>query len=377
MDWGVAMGIDMRAAALLGMVSAFALAIWTTACDSGDAASNRAAGGSTGSGGTAGAGGDDGGDAPATDDGASLPKVEEFTIPTSAGCDAATPYPHDPAVDENTGLVYYADTDNNCVGQFNPATLSFTAWPAPTPASAPHGVTVLPDGIVFYTAQAAQLMGRLDPAAGKITNEYPAMTDPHTPLFHMGAVWFTSSAGNRYGQIDPTSGVVTLYGVPTAAASPYGIDHAPNGRIWIALFGTNELGEVDPSRPDAIVEHVLPDAASRPRRLAVDPSGRVWYSDYNRDRLGMFDPSTNQFREWQPPVSGGLPYGIAIGPDGRVWYNKDAASVMVAFDPLTEKAETLTIPTPGSTVRNVAVDKPRRRIWLALSGTGRLGLIQL
>jgi streptogramin lyase len=49
----------------------------------------------------------------------------------------------------------------------------------------------------------------------------------------------------------------------------------------------------------------------------------------------------------------------------------------VAFDPATEKAQVVTIPTPGAIVRNMSVDSTRRIVWLALSGTQRLGRIDL
>jgi hypothetical protein len=39
--------------------------------------------------------------------------------------------------------------------------------------------------------------------------------------------------------------------------------------------------------------------------------------------------------------------------------------------------ETIRIPTPGSVVRNISVDSARSRVWLALSGTGRIGKIEL
>jgi virginiamycin B lyase len=303
--------------------------------------------------------------------------VTEIMIPRSTGCMATTPFPHDPAVDEANGIVYYVDSDNSCVGRYDPATMQFTAWPTPTPNSYPHGLAVGPAGHVFYTGQRANLLGRLDPIAGQISSEYPAMTDPHTPHFHMGAIWFTAQTGNRYGRLDPGTGMITLWNVPTANARPYGMDDAPNGHLWIALFGTNKLGEVDPANPATIVEHVLPNTASRPRRLTVDSEGRVWYGDYSRDRLGRYNPATKEFREWETPNTTGLPYGITMGPDGRIWYNDDGASTMVAFDPVAETSEVWSIPTRGSTVRNICVDMPRRRIWLALSGTGRIGLIQL
>jgi virginiamycin B lyase len=344
----------------------------------GGAGSTAGRGGGTG-GSTAGngGGGGAGGRGGAGTGGGVVPSMaQETVIPRLTGCDAAQPYPHDPAVDESNGIVYYVDSDNSCVGRYDPSTGQFTAWATPTASSRPHGLTVASNGHVFYTGQRANLLGRLNPAVG-ITNEYPAGTDPHTPLFHMSMIWFTAQSGNRYGRLNPADGSLMTWPAPTANSQPYGIQPAPNGHLFIALFGTNKLAELDPANPATLVEHVLPNAGSRVRRLAVDAQGRVWYGDYARDRLGMFDPATKQFREWTTASTAGLPYSIVIGPDDRVWYNDDGASMMVAFDPVTEQSQIVMIPTRGSTVRNVAVDRTRRRIWLAESGVGRIGLIQL
>ena len=81
--------------------------------------------------------------------------------------------------------------------------------------------------------------------------------------------------------------------------------------------------------------------------------------------------------EWKSPSADAGPYGIAIAPDGRVWYNESRSGLMVMFDPASAKMATLSIPTPGCVVRNIAVDAARGRIWLALSGTGRIGKIEL
>lgn len=50
---------------------------------------------------------------------------------------------------------------------------------------------------------------------------------------------------------------------------------------------------------------------------------------------------------------------------------------MVAFDPQTQKMEAVKIPTAGAVVRHMETDSTRHRLWLALSGTGRLGKLQL
>jgi virginiamycin B lyase len=110
----------------------------------------------------------------------------------------------------------------------------------------------------------------------------------------------------------------------------------------------------------------------------VDAKGIVWYSDFARGQLGRLDPTTGQVRDFPSPGgSESQPYGIALGTDGRIWYNESAKNAVVAFDPATERTEVVRIPTGGAVVRNMSVDSTRARLWLALSGTQRLGRIDL
>ena len=168
-----------------------------------------------------------------------------------------------------------------------------------------------------------------------------------------------------------------MWTVPTSRALPYGMVNAPDGSIWVALFGTNKLGRID-AESGAMREIMLPAewraaAATRRRR-----PGMVWYSDFARGYLGSYNPGTGAFKEWlSPGGASSAPYGIAVGPDGRILYDEARSGVIVAFDPKTQKMETTRIPTPGSIVRNMTVDSTRARLWLALSGTGRIGKIDL
>jgi len=162
----------------------------------------------------------------------------------------------------------------------------------------------------------------------------------------------------------------------TARALPYGMQRAPDGTIWVALFGTNKLGHIDPATAK-LTEIDLPDAGARPRRLALTSDGRVWYSDYARGYLGMYDPKTKAAREWKTPEDNSNPYGIGIAPDGAVWFNEARQGNMVRFDPATEKMEVVEIPTRGSVIRNVTIDSTRHRLWIAESGVSRLGRIDL
>lgn len=295
--------------------------------------------------------------------------VVENAIPRAAA------FPHDPAVGAD-GTVWYTDQRNSFIGRLDPESGEFQDWPTPTPSSGPHGITVAPDGGVWYTGNAAGRLGHLHPETGEI-REYPTpgARDPHTLVVHGGAVWFTVQQGNAVGRLDPASGEVEVWPVEPDGARPYGIVPAPDGTLWVALFGTSRLLRIHPDAQPAFESVELPDADSRPRRLVVDADGVVWYTDHRRGKIGRYDPGDGSFDELDTPTPDGQPYGIAIGPDGRLWYNESASGLMVALDPATGAQETVRIPTPNAIVRHMVTDSTRGRIWLALSGTARIGRI--
>jgi virginiamycin B lyase len=298
--------------------------------------------------------------------------VVEYPIPRAGA------FPHDPAVGKD-GIVWYTDQQNSFIGRLDPSTGKITDYATPTPRSGPHGIVVAPDGGVWYTAQRVAKLGRLDPSTGNIEEfSLPAAArDPHTPLVRKDEIWFTVQQSNLYGVLDPRTHKTRVWTVPTSRALPYGMVNAPDGSIWVALFGTNKLGRINAAN-GALSEITLPQAGARPRRLVVDESGVIWYSDFARGYLGSYNPASGVFREWQSPGgSGSAPYGIAIAPDGRIFYDEAGTGNIIAFDRKTSKTESIKIPTGGSIVRNVSVDSTRKRIWLALSGVGRIGKIEL
>ena len=294
--------------------------------------------------------------------------VREVLIPR------ANAFPHDPAVTAD-GAAWYTDQANSYIGRLDPVTEQIVDYATPTPGSGPHGITVTPDNFVWYTGQDVGRIGRVDPNTGAITEfTLPSNANrPHTPIAHAGAVWFTAQSNATYGRLNPSNGQVQVYPAP-AGSQPYGIAAAPDGSLWIALFGTNAIGRVDIAT-GALTVVTLPNAAARPRRIVVSNDGRVYYTDFARGYLGRFDPRTQQHREWVAPAM--RPYGIWTGSDGRICFHAAASALMVAFDPRSEQMQTVTIPTAGCVVRHMAWDAARGRLWLALSGTRRIGKIEL
>ena len=291
------------------------------------------------------------------------------------------PFPHDPEYAPD-GSVWYTAQRASTIGRLDPKNGEFREWPTPTPNSGPHGLVADKDGNIWYTGNAAALIGKLDPKTGKIT-EYkmpdPAARDPHTPIFDQkGTLWFTVQGGNFVGKLDPKTGAIQLE-KSSANSRPYGIKVNSKGVPVFDLFNTNKIGSIDPQTMK-ITEYPLPDPAARPRRIEIARDDLVYYTDYGRGYLGRLDMKSGKVEEWASP--GGdrsRPYGIAIAPNGIVWYVETGTSdknVLVRFDPSTKEIQAFPIPGGGGTVRHM-VAAPNGELWMAASGVGKITRVRV
>jgi virginiamycin B lyase len=253
--------------------------------------------------------------------------------------------PHDPLATRD-GMLWYTGQFANVLGRLDPRSGKFREFRLKTENSGPHGLVEDATGGIWYTANFKAHIGRLDPKTGEV-REYPmpdpaTTRDPHTPLFdHEGLLWFTVQSGNKVGRLDPKTGAMKLVESPTPRSRPYGLQIDANDTPWFVEFGANKVARVDRESMQ-IHEYTLPDPQSRPRRLAIGSDGAVWYSDYSRGYLGRLDPKSGAVSEWPSP--GGpksLPYGILSKGDA-IWYSESGVkpNTLVRFDTKTQKFQT-------------------------------------
>src|SRR3954468_3966769 len=293
---------------------------------------------------------------------------------------ASTPgsRPHDPLAARD-GSLWYSAQMANVLGRVDPKTGKVKEYPLKTAHSGPHGLVEDKAGNIWYTGNTGTLIGKLNPKTGDVT-EYktPEVGDPHTLLFDKsGILWFTMQNLNRIGRLDPKTGEMKLLTPPTAKSRPYGMTFDPKGNLFIVQFGVNKIARVD-TKSMQIREFVLPDAASRPRRVAVTSDGMVWYADYSRGFLGKLDPSSGKVTEYPSPSGPkSAPYGISV-INGAIWYSESEAepNTVVRFDPKTEKFQSWAIPGGGYIVRNTDVTKGGDFV-LANSLTNQVTLVRI
>ena len=302
-------------------------------------------------------------------------QFREWVVPTPGA------RPHDPLVTRD-GMLWYSGQFANVLGRLDPQTGHIREFKLEPDASGPHGLVEDSAGNIWYTANFKAYIGRLDPKTDKV-REYPmpdpkTARDPHTPIFdRAGTLWFTVQSGNKVGRLDPKSGAMKVVESPTPRSRPYGIQIDSNDAPWFVEFGANKIARVDRDTM-AIHEYTLPHAESRPRRLAIAKDGAIYYSDYARGYLGRLDPKTGEVTEWPSPGGAkSLPYGILARGDA-IWYSESGVkpNTLVRFDLGTHKFQTWAIPSGGGVVRNMVV-APNGELALALSGVNRVALVKV
>lgn len=299
-------------------------------------------------------------------------RIDEWQVPYEAS------RPRDPFA-ESGDSVWFVGQRTGYLARFDVESMEFTRVDL-KPGSGPHNLIVGSDGIVWYAGNRNALIGRYDPSSGEIeaiAMPDRAAMDPHTLVFDAAEenIWFTVQSGNMIGRLNIESRKVDLIPSRTERSRPYGIKVAPDGSVWVVLFGTYKLAHIDKETLE-LTEIELPRTDAAPRRLEITSDGRVWYVDYAKGRLGVFDPSAESFREW--PLPGGessRPYGMASDSRDRLWIVESGVSPnqFTGFDTATEEFIGSTpVPSGGGTVRHMHYHAPSGTVWFG-TDTNYLG----
>lgn len=290
-------------------------------------------------------------------------EVNEWTVPFDSS------RPRDPFAVSNDE-VWFVGQRTGYLAKFDIASGEFEQIEL-KPGSGPHNLIVASNGDVWYAGNRTGLIGRYDPKTGAIEEvpmPDPSARDPHTLVFDADEshIWFTVQGGNQMGRLRLSDRHVDLFESTTERSRPYGIKIAPDGDVWVVLFGSYKLVHIDAETLER-TEIALPREAARPRRLEVLADGSVWYVDYAAGRLGRYTPDDGEFAEWtMPQGEGARPYGMASDASGRLWMVATGVqpNVFVGFDPETEAFFSETpIGSGGGTIRHMHYYEPTGSVW--------------
>lgn len=283
--------------------------------------------------------------------------------------------------------------------------------------SHPHDVAPAPDGTVWFTAQRAGELGRLDPSDGSTrqidlgqgsaphgvitdrrgnawvtdaglnaivrvdaetlrTKEYPLPKDRPDVRLNTAAiggdgfVWFTGQRG-VYGRVNPKTGRVRVWDAP-GGEGPYGITATPDGEVYYASLAGSHIAHID-TKTGEVTRIFPPTEGQGARRVWSDSRGRIWVSEWNAGKVGVYDPAVEDWDEWELPGSA-QPYAVFVDNHDIVWLSDFATNSIVRFDPKTEAFSSIELPSAPGEVRQI--HGRNREVWGAESAADALVVIR-
>lgn len=241
--------------------------------------------------------------------------------------------PHDVIVDRE-GKVWFSDFGDQVMGRMDPATGKVESFPLPIMKAdgSPKGgleIGESPNGDIWQSGMYQGGIYRWERATGKIhayripekwqtSSTQESMVSPQYSDVD-GYVWTNDQQNHSLLRLNVTTGEFEQMGEtkgPDGKPIPgYGMPTNPQNRPFLLEFSGTRIGLFDPEKKVAEV-FTTPLNGSRPRRGRVDKEGRLWFAEYAGNGIGMFDPKTKSIKEWKLPLPWSSPYDVVSSKGG-------------------------------------------------------------
>jgi virginiamycin B lyase len=288
----------------------------------------------------------------------------------------------------------------------------YTEYDLPQRTRQPHDVIVDSQGIAWYASFGEQILGKLDPRTGKVSDYEIPLLKPKMPTgilavrfdedeniwlgmqFQGGVakfdkktekfqtwslppelngdhvqinqvspehhkvddkVWLQDAGTYTVLRLDVKSGKFEVFEpYPIPRPNIYDVISDVRNNVYFTVFGRENIGRID-AKTGKVSLYQTPTRGSAPRRGMIDAHGRLWFGENRANRIGMFDPSTERFEEWSAPAAESWPYDVTGDKNGEVWSGGEFSDRVLRLNPKT--GEIIEYLLPRSTnIRRVFVD---------------------
>lgn len=281
---------------------------------------------------------------------------------------ARTRQPHDVIVDSQ-GIVWYAAFGEQILGKLDPKTGTITEYPIPVlKPAAPKGILGMrfdEDENPWLAMQFQGGIAKFDKKTEKFQTWSlpPELNGDHVQINEVsperqrvdGKVWLQDAGTYTLLRLDLASGkfeVFEPYKIPRPNVYDIIPDTHNNG--YFLPLGSEEIGRID-AKTGAITMYKTPTPGSGPRRGMMDAQERLWFGENRADRIGMFDTRTHTFQEWRPPTPGAWPYDVTADVNGDAWSGGEYNDRILRLNPKTGEFVEYLLPRKTN-VRRVFVD---------------------
>lgn len=294
--------------------------------------------------------------------------VTEYRIPTDCTQPLAI-------TTDDSGAVYFAQTNTGKIAKFDPATEYFVEYPNPEwpekLRSMMWGIDNSFDGNIWYTDDALNSIWKFSTSDGKYTRiSFPTKEDalPQHLKIMGKQIIVNDFYESKLSFYDTTqqSEEKTYTNIPSPMPDSFvgGFDVDANGNIWytnwlfrqggaLIKFDYNKFADfvaADTGKNVTVLDFSetfnLPPSLGAPNGLSVDANGNVWIADTSSSSFYRFTEADKSFTKYTTTDAPESTYGNATGVikipvsqpywtqiDGnKLFFNEQAANALAVFD---------------------------------------------
>jgi virginiamycin B lyase len=230
------------------------------------------------------------------------------------------------------GAPWITDSGLNAIVRVDPETEEVQKFPLPSESGYANLNTAAfdPSGILWFTGQHG-IYGRLDPSTGDLqVYDAPRGPGPYgITVTPDGGIYYASLAGSYVGRIDPATGEATVLEPPTKGQGARRVWSDSQGRVWVSEWNVGQVAVYDPAQ-DSWQEWKLPGESPQAYAVYVDDQDLVWLSDFGGNSLVRFDPTSETFTTFELPSPEAAVRQI-LGRPGEIWGAESAVDKIVVI----------------------------------------------
>jgi len=309
----------------------------------------------------------------------------------------------------------------------------YTEYNLPQPTRQPHDVIVDSQGIAWYAGFGEQILGKLDPRTGTVTEYQVPLLKPRSPTGILGLrsdkdenlwlglqfqggiakfdkkaetfqmwslpghlngdhvqinqvspqhhhvdrkVWLQDAGTYTVLRVDVETGTFEVFEpFPIPRPNVYDVISDAHNNVYFTVFGGEHIGRID-AKTGHIKLYQTPTPRSGPRRGMMDAQGRLWFGENRADRIAMFDTRTERFQEWGVPTPGSWPYDVTVDKNGEVWAGGEFTDRVLRLDPETGQFTEYLLPR-FTNIRRVFVDNSTTPVTFWVGNNHGASIIKL
>jgi len=230
------------------------------------------------------------------------------------------------------GAPWITDSGLNAIVRVDPQTEEVQVFPLPANSGYANLNTAVFDlnGIHWFTGQAG-IYGWLDPSTGDMqVFDAPRGRGPYgITVTPQGVVYYASLANSYVGRIDPVTGEASVLEPPTAGQGARRVWSDSLGRVWVSEWNSGQVSVYRPA-DDSWRAWKLPGTRPETYAVYVDDQDIVWLSDFGSNSIVRFDPSPELFTVYELPSPNSAVRQI-LGRPGEVWGAASGADKLVVI----------------------------------------------